>query len=134
MPTEIDNRVVDTSKASGSEFPFNIDIQSGNSVGLGTCHELKNAISAANEVPPPPGLAQSTIGNGTRSSSATAYLDPVLNRTNLHVLIKNTVTRLIQSGESNGTLEFKKVEFAASQSCEYLVYASALSYELIICI
>ena len=35
FPTELDSRVVDTSKASGDEFPFNIDLQSGNGVGVG---------------------------------------------------------------------------------------------------
>lgn len=37
VSTEIDKRVIDASKQSGTEFPFNIDIQSGDSVGLGTC-------------------------------------------------------------------------------------------------
>ena len=35
LPNEVDNRVINTSKASGDEFPFNIDVQSGNSVGVG---------------------------------------------------------------------------------------------------
>lgn len=35
MPSEIDNRVFTTSKESGSEFPFNLDWQSGNAVGVG---------------------------------------------------------------------------------------------------
>lgn len=56
------------------------------------------------------------IGNGTRSSSSAAYLTPVLNRPNLHVLIDNTVTRLVQSGSTKGTPVFNKVEFASSSS------------------
>ncbi|KLO19185.1 aryl-alcohol-oxidase from pleurotus Eryingii [Schizopora paradoxa] len=95
MPTEIDNRVINTSKQSGSEFPFNIDLQSGNAVGVG--------------------LAQSTIGGGARSSSSTAYLTPVLNRTNLDVLIQTTVTRLISSGSSENPI-FRTVEVAANAS------------------
>ncbi|EKM52280.1 uncharacterized protein PHACADRAFT_260543 [Phanerochaete carnosa HHB-10118-sp] len=98
MPTELDERVVNTSQSSGAQFPFNEDIQSGNSVGVG--------------------IAQSTIGGGVRSSSATAYLEPNINRTNLHVLIDNTVTRLVQSGSTKGTPVFKQVEFAPSTSAK----------------
>ena len=64
---------------------------------------------------------QSTIGNGTRSSAATAYLEPAFNRTNLDILIENTVTRLIQSGQTADGPEFKTVEFAASQNGEHHV-------------
>nr|ALS87662.1 extracellular aryl-alcohol oxidase-1 [synthetic construct] len=96
LPSELDGRVVNTSKASGAEFPFNVDIQSGNSVGVG--------------------IAQSTIGGGIRSSSSRAYLEPNLNRSNLHVLLENSVTRLVQSGSDHGVPVFKQVELAASPS------------------
>lgn len=35
VATEIDSRVMDTSKSSGSEFPFNVDMNSGNPLGVG---------------------------------------------------------------------------------------------------
>ena len=35
VPTELDDRILNTSKSSGEEFPFNIDLQSGNAVGVG---------------------------------------------------------------------------------------------------
>ncbi|OSD00960.1 GMC oxidoreductase [Trametes coccinea BRFM310] len=98
LPTELDGRVVNTSKALGAEFPFNIDIQSGDSVGVG--------------------IAQSTIGGGIRSSSSRAYLQPNVNRRNLHVLIENTVTRLVRSGPSHGVPVFKQVEFAPGPSAK----------------
>jgi choline dehydrogenase-like flavoprotein len=62
---------------------------------------------------------QSTIGKGTRSSSATAYLSPALNRTNLHVLIQNTVTKLVQTGNQSEIPTFKTVKFAANSACEF---------------
>ncbi|KAF7798262.1 hypothetical protein EIP86_009479 [Pleurotus ostreatoroseus] len=96
LPTELDDRVINTSKASGGEFPFNIDVQSGTTVGVG--------------------LVQSTVGGGSRSSSAVAYLDPAIDRPNLHVLVENTVTRLIQSGFDRGRPVFNQVEFAPAPS------------------
>ncbi|KAI8980777.1 aryl-alcohol oxidase-like protein [Trametes punicea] len=98
LPSELDGRVVNASKASGAEFPFNIDMQSGNSVGVS--------------------IVQSTIGGGIRSSSSRAYLEPHIHRKNLHVLIQNTVTRLVKSGSSDGVPIFKQVEFAPSWSAK----------------
>ncbi|KAF8886161.1 aryl-alcohol-oxidase from pleurotus Eryingii [Infundibulicybe gibba] len=94
LPTEIDNRVIDASKELSKEFPFNLDMQSGNFIGMS--------------------VAQSMIGNGERSSSATAYLDPILARPNLDVLIQTQVTRLIQSGSTRRGPSFNQVEFAQS--------------------
>lgn len=64
------------------------------------------------------GVPQNTVGNGngSRSSSATAYLEPALNRPNLDVLIHTTVTRLISTSKSNQKPTFKKVEFAANST------------------
>ena len=61
-------------------------------------------------------LIQATVGGGQRSSSAVAYLEPALERPNLHVLIENTVTRLIQTAPVDGKPTFKKVEFAPNAS------------------
>ena len=35
FPTEIDNRVLNTSKIPGSGFQFNLDMNSGNALGFG---------------------------------------------------------------------------------------------------
>ena len=65
------------------------------------------------------GFVQSTIGNGERSSSATAYLDPVLSRSNLDVLIQTQVTKVISHGKtSQGKPKFEQVEFAISSDGE----------------
>ena len=37
MPSELDGRVVSTSKASGSQFPFNEDINGGRPLGVSEC-------------------------------------------------------------------------------------------------
>lgn len=59
---------------------------------------------------------QSSIGGGERSSAATAYLEPVENRTNLDILINTRATKLIQSGQNGSTPILRKVEIAQSSS------------------
>ncbi|KAJ7639911.1 alcohol oxidase [Mycena rosella] len=61
-----------------TEFPFNLDMNSGSPLGFG--------------------WVQTTIKNGSRSSSATSYLAPqYIARPNLHVLINARVTRVLQT-------------------------------------
>lgn len=56
------------------------------------------------------------IGNGQRSSSATAYLAPqFLNRTNLHVLINAHVTKLLETGNGSAVPAFRALEFVEYQ-------------------
>ena len=62
------------------------------------------------------GWAQTTTGGGARSSSATAYLHPNLNRPNLDVLIGTQVTRLLtaDSNTTTSTPDLRTVEYAQS--------------------
>ncbi|KAL4264950.1 GMC oxidoreductase family protein [Pleurotus pulmonarius] len=94
FPTVMDSRVMETTQIMSDEFPFNVDMNSGNPLGVG--------------------WTQSAIANGTRQSAATAYLGPVLFRSNLDVLINTQVTRLIQTGRVGGKPDFRSVEFAQS--------------------
>ncbi|KAJ7151935.1 alcohol oxidase [Mycena filopes] len=88
FPTPIDSRVFQTS-AELEEFRFQLDYNSGSPLGVG--------------------WAQSTISNGSRSSSATSYLAPeFLKRPNLHVLLHARVTRVLPTGGN----AFRGVEFA----------------------
>ncbi|KLO19171.1 aryl-alcohol-oxidase from pleurotus Eryingii [Schizopora paradoxa] len=96
MPTELTKLMLETSLNSTSEFPFTVDINGGNGVGIGA--------------------PQSTVGGGQRSSSATAYLEPILTRKNVDVLIQTTVTRLITTGSSEGKPVFSKVEMATNST------------------
>lgn len=61
----------------------------------------------------PSGWEQTTVGNGTRSSSQTSYLGPsYIDRKNLHVLVHSYVTRILEADASNSTLpRFDAVEF-----------------------
>ncbi|KAF9001662.1 aryl-alcohol-oxidase from pleurotus Eryingii [Cyathus striatus] len=88
----VDSRVVSSSRELGGIFTYNLDMQSGNLDGIII------------------GVVQSTVGGSKRSSSATAYLEPALNRPNLDVLINTEVTRLILSGMSKRRPKFTKVE------------------------
>ncbi|EMD36400.1 hypothetical protein CERSUDRAFT_84544 [Gelatoporia subvermispora B] len=94
FPTEIDQRITNTTKQFPNEFPFNIDMNSGTPLGVG--------------------WTQDSIGtDGHRSSSATGYLSPALNRSNLDVLITTTVTQLLTSGAKvKGQPHFDIVEMA----------------------
>ncbi|KAF4579474.1 hypothetical protein EYR36_001287 [Pleurotus pulmonarius] len=102
-PQPIDDRVLQTSREN-SEFPFNLDLNSGHHLGVG--------------------WLQSTItSTGRRASSATSYLGPgVINRPNLDILLDAQVTRLLLS---NGTddVTFDAVQFVAGTSAAQSVKA-----------
>ncbi|KAJ7629918.1 alcohol oxidase [Mycena rosella] len=84
---EMSARVLKATTGS-TEFPFNRDMNSGSPLGFG--------------------WVQTTINNGSRSTSATSYLAPqYIARPNLHVLINARVTRVLQTA----TGVFRGVEF-----------------------
>ncbi|KDR81074.1 hypothetical protein GALMADRAFT_222642 [Galerina marginata CBS 339.88] len=90
-----DGRTIQTTKDLKGEFPFNLDMNSGNPLGLG--------------------WLPSTIGNGERSSAATAYLTPkVVGRPNLEIVLNTQVTRILQASGSGGHLpSFHKIELSS---------------------
>lgn len=104
--TGIDQRVIETSHELQHEFPYNIDYNAGYPLGLGWS---VGAVSTS----------------GRRSSSATAYLDPILSRSNLDVLIQTQVTKLVSQNSTGGSLSFRTVEMAQSSTSErYTVSAT----------
>ncbi|KAH9477949.1 Pyranose dehydrogenase 3 [Psilocybe cubensis] len=88
----IDQRVIQVTQELPSIFPFLKDINSGTPLGVG--------------------WNQASIGNGSRSSSATAYLSiAATSRVNLDVLVNTKVTRVF------GTLNsFNFVQVADSET------------------
>ncbi|KZT25855.1 GMC oxidoreductase [Neolentinus lepideus HHB14362 ss-1] len=98
-----DGRVVKTTKELELEFPFNTDMNSGYPLGIG--------------------YTQSTIGSGERSSAATAYLEPALERPNLDILIHTTVTNIVQTGIAGHLPILRGVRCATDPS------ASPVSFE-----
>ncbi|KAG6826879.1 hypothetical protein H0H92_014059 [Tricholoma furcatifolium] len=95
FPHSFDSRIIQTTSELPEEFPFNLDTNSGNPLGLG--------------------WLQTTIDDGRRSSSATSYLGPeFINRPNLHVLLKTRVTRVLKASNSveDDHPTFLTVEFA----------------------
>ncbi|KAF4571035.1 hypothetical protein EYR36_001695 [Pleurotus pulmonarius] len=90
--TPLDDRVLATTQEQSEEFFFNPD--------MGTGHPLGISWSIA------------SVGNGQRSSSSTAYLRPAQSRPNLSVLINAQVTKLVNSGTTNGLPAFRCVEYA----------------------
>ena len=104
--------VIETSKTPGAEVPYNLDVNSGHTLGLSKSQPSLLPIFLADACPI--GYLQSTVGSGERSSSATAYIDPILHRKNLHVLISHTATRLLPVKAPGDVPSLRKVEFAAS--------------------
>ncbi|KAF9458550.1 aryl-alcohol-oxidase from pleurotus Eryingii [Collybia nuda] len=92
-PHPTDPMIIRTTQEMSDEFPFNIDMNSGDHIGIG--------------------WIQTTINGSRRSSSATSYLGPnFINRPNLHVLLNARVTRLLsENGGPNTGASFKTVEF-----------------------
>ncbi|KAI0061281.1 alcohol oxidase [Artomyces pyxidatus] len=97
-PSHIDGKVFKAIDELPSEVFYNEDMGSGFPLGVG--------------------WSLSSVKNGSRVSSATAYLDPALaaNRVNLDVLINTQVTRLIPTDASQDAPAFLGVEFTQSAS------------------
>ncbi|KAJ7282835.1 hypothetical protein C8J57DRAFT_1499798 [Mycena rebaudengoi] len=75
-PSEIDARVIQTTKDLRDEFPFNLDLNSGEHLGVG--------------------WVQGSVLNGERSSAATAYLAPeFVRRPNLQILLHARAIRVL---------------------------------------
>ncbi|KAJ6524246.1 aryl-alcohol oxidase precursor [Mycena vulgaris] len=92
-----DSRIIATTKENPSQFPFNLDMNSGRPLGVG--------------------WLQSTINGGQRSSAATSYLGPTfMSRPNLHVLVNARVTRIIQTATDMYKPAFRAVEFIQSET------------------
>ncbi|KAH9003688.1 aryl-alcohol-oxidase from pleurotus Eryingii [Lactarius hatsudake] len=100
---DLDSRVLKAAARRAHDFPFNIDTNSGNPLGIG--------------------LNQFAVGGGRRTSAATAYLRPALSRPNLDVLISTQDTR-------NGVPVFQGVQFA--QSAAGPVYTLNATNEVIL--
>ncbi|KAF7349784.1 GMC oxidoreductase [Mycena sanguinolenta] len=89
--------VIQATRELPDEFPFNLDFNSGEPLGVG--------------------WLQSTIGGGERSSSATSYLAPkFIQRQNLHVLLHAQVSRLVDPQSNAGGVAFGGVEFSQGGS------------------
>nr|GAT47689.1 aryl-alcohol oxidase-like protein [Mycena chlorophos] len=93
-PNELDRRVIETTKQLPELFPFKRDLNSGDCLGVGWLHK--------------------TIGDGARSSSSTAFLNPALQeRDNIDLLIHAQVTRLLPN--KPGSLDIRTVELAQTK-------------------
>ncbi|KAJ6590378.1 aryl-alcohol-oxidase from pleurotus Eryingii [Mycena sp. CBHHK59/15] len=99
-----EHHVIQTTKELPDEFPFNLDMNSGQPLGVG--------------------WLQSTIGGGERSMSATGYLAPkFIQRPNLHVLLHAQVSKLVNVTHQSGKPTFGGVQFLYGTSL-FIVKAS----------
>ncbi|KAI0052418.1 GMC oxidoreductase [Auriscalpium vulgare] len=110
-PSLLDSRVIATTEQLSAEFPLNPDMNSGNPIGIG--------------------YSQFSVENGSRTSSATAYLEPALSSgSNLDVLVNTQVTKLFQTGTEQGLPAIRGVQFA--QSAEGPFYVVNATTEVIL--
>ncbi|KAJ7635113.1 aryl-alcohol oxidase [Roridomyces roridus] len=92
-----DSHIIETTRQFPEKFPFNLDYNSGEPLGLG--------------------WLQFTLGGGVRSSSATSYLAPqFIQRNNLDVLLHAQVSRLVNPKTNSRVVSFEGVEFSQGGS------------------
>ncbi|TFK31624.1 pyranose dehydrogenase [Crucibulum laeve] len=91
-------KMLQVTKELPHKFPFNLNMNSGNPLGLG--------------------WLQFTIGNGSRSSAATSYLGPKFaGRRNLDIVLNTRVTRILKSKSVGGDRNvFRTVEIALDEN------------------
>ncbi|KZT38445.1 aryl-alcohol-oxidase from pleurotus Eryingii [Sistotremastrum suecicum HHB10207 ss-3] len=96
-PNEISGRIINTTNADPTTFPFNLDGNSGNQLGIS--------------------WLQASINDTVRSSSATAYLAPkYISRPNLDVLIEQQVTKILFSKAGRMSPHATGIQFSAGPS------------------
>lgn len=89
------------------EFPFQLDMNSGEHLGVGTCSYHRQTFSISDD---PAGWTQALIDRGVRSSAKAYLADNYLARPNLDVLLNAHVARVLQTNESDA-LTLRTVEF-----------------------
>jgi choline dehydrogenase-like flavoprotein len=90
----LDAPVIQTTKEL-AEFPYQQDMNAGNPIGVG--------------------WTQSTVLNGARSNSNSAYIQAFLStRPNLTILTGAQATKIIRNGTSGGLPVFRQVQFVTS--------------------
>ncbi|KAE9387132.1 alcohol oxidase [Gymnopus androsaceus JB14] len=60
------------------------------------------------------GWTQATISNGQRVNAATAYLVPVMSRSNLDIVVNTQATKILKTGSEDGKAVFRAVQFTDS--------------------
>ena len=108
----IDDIVVQTAKQLGGRFKYNKDFNGGDTTGVGELDSRSYLVCSHFNFRI--GYMQSTIGGGERSNANTAFLQPIISRSNLDVLINTRVTKLVQSGTAKLGPIFNTVELGST--------------------
>ncbi|KAI0344622.1 alcohol oxidase [Trametopsis cervina] len=105
-PEQIDSRIIETTKLYPNDFPFQPDMNSGDTIGFG--------------------WVQASVGGGWRNSAGHIYLAPKFAaRKNLDILVNAHATRVIKTGVKNGVPVFGTVEYASlANSTKFQVHAN----------
>lgn len=110
FPLQIDPLILNASSEVGGEFAFNPDVNRGDMIGIS--------------------WQQQTIAGGQRVSSARAFIDPIINGSNLDVVLNTRVLKLLQTGTVDGLPAFQGVQFATSPTAQ--VYNLTAAKEVIL--
>ncbi|RPD62462.1 alcohol oxidase [Lentinus tigrinus ALCF2SS1-7] len=111
FPLPTDDMVIETTAQLPDQFPFNLDCNSGDAVGVS--------------------WSQSTILRGHRVSSATSYLAWSFNRSNLDVVVNTHVTKVLPVGFEGNQPVMRGVQL--SQSADGLTHTLTATKEVILC-
>ncbi|KAJ7214816.1 aryl-alcohol-oxidase from pleurotus Eryingii, partial [Mycena pura] len=114
-PFELDNRVLQNARDFPELYPYNLDFNAGDGTGIG--------------------WLETSVGNGMRTTSASAYLQPAVNtRSNLDVLINTQVTKLVMTATKTAAKTaiktFRGVQVA--QSADAPTFTFTASKEVIL--
>ncbi|KAI0033252.1 aryl-alcohol oxidase-like protein [Vararia minispora EC-137] len=107
-----DSLILQTTSVNSTAFPFNIDVNSGDPLGIS--------------------WVQTDTGGGIRHSSAVGYLHPVLTRVNLEVIANAHVTRLLniksrQEPDMRGVAFYSRSGFVVYARKEVILAAGAIN-------
>ncbi|KAI0642213.1 alcohol oxidase [Trametes meyenii] len=95
-PFPTDRPLFEAARELGGEFKPIVDNNAGNPLGLA--------------------WTQCSIGGGSRHDAATSYIEPILSRHNLDVLVGTQVTKLFRTGRDGDQPVVRGVQFAQSRS------------------
>ncbi|KAJ6474553.1 aryl-alcohol oxidase-like protein [Mycena vulgaris] len=129
IPFELDRRVLQTGADHSDKYPFNLDLNSGDGLGVGVSSASLSLYHRLFKDHPIQGWLHTTVGNSARSSSSSAYLHPALDsRSNLDLLLYTQVTHLTSTGATSSTFTGVQV----SQNTDAQQYAFTATKEVIL--
>ena len=116
FPSSLDPKVMAVTEELHREFPYNLDMNDGNELGVGehlASHHYRIDISVKRYMLST-GFQLATVRNGEHESSATAYLEPAfVQEHDIDVVLNTLITRILPDNKASSggsSLRFRTVE------------------------